>query len=248
MVRSDEDRARDLYAERDADDAWRAKWSDADPTARFTRERRDARLALAASRARERLGDPASWRVLEIGVGGGGLLPWTRDVAGVPEASLAGIDLSETRIESARRVLPAADLRTGSAADMPWPDASFDVVIASTLFSSVLDPDLRSSIAAEATRVLKPGGAILWYDMRSDFFAAGLLRGLARPTEDWFSRSEIAALFPGATLELGPATLFLPFARMLLKLSPQLAERAEDALPGLRGHYLGLILPKAASR
>lgn len=238
---TDESRARDLYAERDADAEWAARWSEANPVARFAHEGRERGMVATAQELRTCLGDPTGWRVLEAGVGGGGLLPWVRDRLAVPESQLAGIDLSADRIERARESLPAADLRAGSAADLPWPDASFDLVIASTLFSSVLDPDLRSAIAADCWRALKPGGAVLWYDMRDDFLASSFFRRLAKPAEDWLGRREVERLFPGAELHLAPATLFLPIARPLVRVSPGLARAAETALPFLRGHYLGWI-------
>jgi ubiquinone/menaquinone biosynthesis C-methylase UbiE len=240
--RSEEDRARELYAQRDADAAWAARWSPENPTARFTQEQRLAAIRALLPGLERRFGPPDGWRVLEVGVGGGGLLPWLRDAVGVPEARLAGIDLSPDRVVRAAQSLPSADIRAGSAAELPWPDASFDVVVASTLFSSVLDPTLRAAIARESLRVLRPGGVVMWYDMRSDFLLAGLFRRLAHPAEDWLSRREVAALFPGCTLELRPATLFLPLARPLVRVSPALARAAERAMPFFRGHWLGLIV------
>lgn len=241
MIQDDESRARDLYAERDADSDWARRWSDANPVARFAHEGRDARMRTLLPSLRSRLGDPAEWRVLEAGVGGGGLLPWVRDEVGVPEDRLAGVDLSQERISRAREALPAADLRAGSAAELPWPDASFDLIVVSTLFSSVLDPALRGSIAVDCMRVLRPGGALLYYDMRDDFLGASIFRRLAKPAETWLGRREIERMFPGTQLNLTPATLFLPLARPLVRVSPALAKAAETALPFLRGHYLGWI-------
>ena len=34
----------------------------------------------------------------------------------------------------------------------------------STVFTSIMDPDLRRHVAAEMMRVFKPNGFILWYD------------------------------------------------------------------------------------
>jgi SAM-dependent methyltransferase len=242
MANSDEDRARALYAERDADAAWAARWSPDNPLARFTQERRLRRLRALVPMVEQAAGPAVGWRVLEVGVGGGGLLPWLRDEGGVPEALLAGIDLSTDRIEHARAALPQADLRAGSAAELPWPSASFEVVVASTLFSSVLDSALRSRIAAECVRVLVPGGAVIWYDMRDDFLLAGLFRRVAKPAEDWIGRREIARLFPACRVDLAPATLFLPLAAPLVRVSPGLARIAEDVLPFLCGHWIGLVV------
>src|SRR5580658_678590 len=63
--------------------------------------------------------------VADIGCGDGA---WLLEFAqwGASPDSLAGIDLNEGRIQRARRRLPQADLRIGSAGQLPWPDASFD--------------------------------------------------------------------------------------------------------------------------
>src|SRR6202043_3306245 len=73
---------------------------------------------------------------LEVGVGRCG---WLADLLswGVCERSLCGIDLSEERINRARTVFPAADLRCGDAADLPWDSGVFQLVVCSTVLSSI---------------------------------------------------------------------------------------------------------------
>ena len=104
---------------------------------------------------------------LEIGYGRGGWIPdlinW-----GVPEFRIHGIELDEVRVSEAQSEYPKADLRVGDASDMPWNDRSFDFAVISTVFSSILDDEVRRLVAAEATRVLRDGGFILWYDLRVD--------------------------------------------------------------------------------
>ena len=50
--------------------------------------------------------------------------------------------------------------------ELPFPDHRFDLTFQGTMLSSVLDPGHRETIAAEMRRVTRPGGLILWYDMR----------------------------------------------------------------------------------
>ena len=75
---------------------------------------------------------------LEIGHGAvgwlGDLISW-----GVRETDISGIELDPNRAQIARQLLPTADLRTGDASSLPWPDGTFHLVIASTVFSSILD-------------------------------------------------------------------------------------------------------------
>ncbi len=102
-------------------------------------------------------------RVLDVGCGTGEMLceyqQW-----GLSADRLAGIDVRADAVEQAGLRVPHATLTCGCASRMPWPDASFDVVSAYTVFSSILDESLRRDVAAEMLRVVRPGGVILFYD------------------------------------------------------------------------------------
>ena len=52
----------------------------------------------------------------------------------------------------------------GNAAALAFPDATFDLVVQSTVFTSVLDATMKHQMAAEMLRVVKDDGVILWYD------------------------------------------------------------------------------------
>ena len=47
---------------------------------------------------------------------------------------------------------------------MPWADGTFALVVTWTVFSSILSGPARAAVAAEIVRVLRPGGALLYYD------------------------------------------------------------------------------------
>ena len=66
-----------------------------------------------------------------------------------------GIDGSETLIAFAREADPDGDYRVADAADLPFPDGSVRLV---TAFMSLHDVDDLEAAAAEAARVLAPGG------------------------------------------------------------------------------------------
>lgn len=95
--------------------------------------------------------------VLEVGVGTGKNFPYYR-----PGWHITAIDLSPRMLEQARRRAQrervAVDLLLGDAQALPFPDASFDSVVATFVFCSVPDPvkGLR-----ELYRVLVPGGQLL---------------------------------------------------------------------------------------
>ncbi len=87
----------------------------------------------------------------------------------------SGIDLSPGMIEAGKRfaadegVAQRVDLRAGDAASVGLPDASFDVVVASTLVSHVDSPP---DVIAEAARLLAPGGRLVIFD--ADFASSDL--------------------------------------------------------------------------
>ena len=101
-----------------------------------------------------------SGRVLEIGIGTGRNLPFYP-----PDAELAGIELSPAMLELARaraaRLGRSADLRLADAQELPFPDCSFDSVIATLTLCSIPDSD---EAVAEMARVLRPGGRIVLLD------------------------------------------------------------------------------------
>lgn len=104
-------------------------------------------------------------RVLDIGCGTG-LLAHRLIELGAGEVT--GVDLMDHRVATARARYPFPPLRfeQANAAELPFADASFDLVTHFTCLSSVLDPGLRSRIAAEMWRVARPGGAVLSHDLR----------------------------------------------------------------------------------
>ena len=96
-------------------------------------------------------------------------------------ASTAGIDAAAALVAIARDRDPAADVRLGSMFDLPWDDATFDVVTSVNGIWGSCQGALE-----EAFRVLRPGGCIgisFWgrgepLDLRSFF------RVVARHTPD----------------------------------------------------------------
>jgi SAM-dependent methyltransferase len=170
-------------------------------------------------------------RCLEIGFGFGGWLPdlisW-----GVNETNLHGIDLSERCVLSTRRLLPAADLRVGDAANLPWDESTFDLVIASTVFTSILNNAVRVQVAKEMTRVLAPGGALLWYDFRYD--------NPKNPNVRKVTRSELRSLFPTLVGEVRTVSLAPPLLRAILPVSRTLTSIL-TAIPFLRTHLIAVL-------
>ena len=194
------------------------------PANRFLRQGQERALR----KALEEIGPLAGKRVLEVGCGSGNWLEMLERAA-----SLSGIELEPGRAASAAARFPGADIRSGDASRLPWESGSFDVVLQSTVFSSILDPGMRRAVASEMLRVLAPGGAILWYDFFMDNPSNPHVRGVRR--------REIAALFPGCRIALRRATLAPPIARRVVPVSWKLATLLES-LRVLDTHWFGVIL------
>jgi ubiquinone/menaquinone biosynthesis C-methylase UbiE len=176
--------------------------------------------------------DLATQRILEVGCGTG---QWLSDLIkwGADPSSLIGIDLLEERIARARTLLPASvSLHAGSATQLPCEDESRDIVVQSTVFSSILDPATRRLLASEMLRVLKPGGIVLWYDFFVDNPKNPDVRGVRM--------REIRALFSPCEIDLRRATLAPPLTRALAPWS-RLACEVLELVPLLRTHYLGAL-------
>jgi len=169
--------------------------------------------------------------VVDVGCGYGRwlaeFLQW-----GADGSNLYGIDLNEGRIKKARKTVGLADLRIGDACRLPWGDGAFDLATQFTLFTSILDIEVKRGIAREMLRVLKPDGLILWYDFRYNNPRNPSVRGI--------ESEEIRSLFPGCAITLEKVTLAPPVVRRVVPVS-WLAALMLEKVPFLRTHYLGVI-------
>lgn len=183
------------------------------------------------------LNDLREKRILDIGCGTGG---WLRQFIrwGADPGLMAGIDLLPDRIDAAKRLSPAGvELRVGNAAQLPYSSSSFDLVVQFTVLTSILEPHLRAAVATEMLRVVKPSGAIIWYDLRVGNPRNRDVVGIGR--------SEIKNLFSNCNIDLRSITLAPPIARSFARRSWALCYCLER-LPFLRTHYLGLIRKRDA--
>ncbi len=107
------------------------------------------------------LGDGA--RVLDAGTGPG-RLP-VEIAAALPHLRVDGVDLSPQMIEHARQRPGAATVTFTAAdvADLPFPDATFDLIVSSISQHHWAVPEQG---VRELRRVLRPGGQLWIYDAR----------------------------------------------------------------------------------
>jgi SAM-dependent methyltransferase len=223
-VPSETDAVRDRYARRPALDERYAPTRPAVLMAMQERQRAMVRLFAQAG-----LSDVSALRVVEVGSGGGGNLLELLGL-GFRAANLAGIELLPERHAAARERLPAAvELACGDASVQPVAPGSVDIVLASTVFSSLLDDAFQARLAAAMWRWTKPGGGVLWYDFTVDNPRNADVRGVPL--------RRIRALFPEARVVQRRITLAPPIARAACRVHPGLYT-CLNALPALRTHLL----------
>jgi phosphatidylethanolamine/phosphatidyl-N-methylethanolamine N-methyltransferase len=129
----------------------------------------------AAIAAAERVGG----RILEVGVGTGISLPsYSRS------NRICGIDISEPMLRKAQERVTELGLTNVEglwvmdAEQLRFPDASFDVVVAQYVITTVPNPEATLD---EFARILKPGGEIVLVSR------VGAEAGLRRALERWFA-------------------------------------------------------------
>src|SRR6202046_1943490 len=137
-------------------------------------------------------------RLLEVGVGTGISLPlYSRDL------KICGIDISEPMLRKAHERVAefglsnVEELRVMNAERLEFPDASFDVIVAQYVITTVPNPE---GALDEFARVLKPGGEIILVSR------VGAEAGVRRALEHWLAPA-------GRKLGWGPEFSFYTFAR-----------------------------------
>jgi SAM-dependent methyltransferase len=91
--------------------------------------------------------------LLDLGCGDGAFCAF----AAARGATVHGLDVEPDAIAQALERVPDGGFHLGLMEDLPWPDASFDVVTAFNAVQYALDPELA---LIEATRVLRPDGRL----------------------------------------------------------------------------------------
>lgn len=139
-------------------------------------ERIEAIIADMHERVVQRLRPQPGERWLDVGCGTGGVAA----LAARAGADVTGIDLAPALVETARGRAAADGIpcryEVGDAEQLPYEDASFDVV-ASTV-GAMFAPD-QGAVASEFARVLRPGGRLAFTAWRPEGGGGDLFRLLA---------------------------------------------------------------------
>lgn len=170
-------------------------------------------------------------RVLDFGSGSGDVLEQMRLQGATPELAI-GVDVQPEIVAYARANHPGLSFVEVDGEHLPFQTGSFDIILAYTVFSSILNPFMAKRVATEVKRVLKSSGMILWYDMRYP--------NPWNPNIRAMTRSRIHSLFPSLRAELRAMTLIPPLAERLGALTETLYPILAT-VPLLRSHYFGML-------
>ena len=136
-------------------------------------------------------------RALDLACGSGRVLPWLTNLS----ESRWGLDLSESLLRIARQRDNGATLVAGEVLNLPFEDASFDIIVVNGALHHFFS--LRAVIH-EISRVLEP---------------RGLLAVLGEPQADWNSLRNPFFLFSSAVFTLGRS--FAQASRAIRRGSPK---------------------------
>ena len=172
-----------------------------------------------------------SKKYLEVGCGTGTnlctLLSW-----GVPAENLYGNDIFQPSLDKCKKRLPSSvKLQAGNFLDCKY-EEKFDVILFSTVLSSILDIEFQQECMKYAYNLLQEGGIILLYDFVFDNPRNKDVKGVSLKT--------LANSAPWRNIKFNSVTLAPPIARRLEKLP--ILIKVLRSLKILNTHKIGYLM------
>ena len=230
QVHSEVERLKLVYQDYGERGWGQTKWSVTNRGNQAIQQERERKLELLLQRAG--FFPLGQRRILDVGCGTGETLA-RFEAWGARRDNLFGVDLLADRIRNAKESFPEMTFQEANAEALPFANGYFDLVTVFTVFTSILDPQMARNVSREIHRVLRSGGAVVWYDFRMNNPFNPHVRGI--------SRKGIRNLFPEFRSRLVSITLIPPLARRWGFLT-DLLYPCFAMLPFLRSHYLGLLV------
>ena len=223
MTEATTDTARDYYTSEDAVEFYSTVWGGEDIHVGLYDDTKDIREASrrTVDRMAATVGDLSGKKVLDIGAGYGGgarRIASEHDAGHVTCLNIAPAENARNRKLTAEQGLEdRVSVVEGSFDDLPFEDASFDVVWSQ---DAILHAPDRGVVLSEVARVLKPGGDFIFTDpMQAD--GIGDTASL-KPIYDRIHLANLASF---------------GFYRDALKERGMDEVRIDDLSPQLRNHY-----------
>ena len=129
-------------------------------------------------------------KVLDFGCGYGRI---SNELTDCGYTDVTGIDPSFAMIERGRKAFPELSLLHLDGIDLPFGENTFDVVVICAVLTCIPSLKERVRVAAEITRVLKPGGIVHISEFCSEE-SKGFISGLGLPMR-YSSRKELRGVF-----------------------------------------------------
>ena len=144
--------------------------------------------------------------ILDVGCASGQKLKILTQL-GFDKSNIYGIDIRKESIKKAILKSPESHFSMMDARKILYSNDKFDFINVFTLFSSVISQNNRRKVVKEISRVLKPKGYIIYYDLRYN-------NPLNTNTKS-MTEKNINSLFSGFDIEKKSITLLPPLARNL---------------------------------
>lgn len=172
--------------------------------------------------------DLSGIKFMEIGAGAGdNIFFFAR--RGIKWSNIWANELLADRFEILKTKFSDCHLFEGDASRLAFIN-KFDVVFQSTVFTSVLDADLKQKLANKMLEMVKSEGIILWYDFMYDNPRNKHVRGI--------KKNEIKKLFvKSMDIQFFKVTLAPPISRRFYKLYHII----NTFFPFLRTHVIAVI-------
>lgn len=127
--------------------------------------------------------------LLDVGCGTGPMIELLTEVW--PDRHYTGVDITPKMIEAASaKNLPNASFFVGDSENLPFPGASFDVLICANSFHHYPNP---GAFFDGAARVLRPGGRLILRDYTASAPVLWLMNHTEMPLANLFGHGDVGA-------------------------------------------------------